>query len=431
MEYRQMLQEGMRLSVIRIQGLQCLKGKINIQGSKNAVLPVMAASLLHKGTTVITNVPGIQDVYCMMGILKHLGCDCICDGGTVTIDAEDAAMVPISEDMARRMRSSIMLLGPMLGRFGEAVSSHPGGCSIGRRPIDLHLHGLKTLGADIRVEGAQICASTPGLVGGEISLAYPSVGATENVLLAAVAARGTTVLRGAAREPEVEILCQFLTELGARIEGIGTSRLVIEGNRPLHDGTFRIPGDRIVAGTYLAAVMSAGGAVLLAGAPVNHMEENLRIAAGMGADLEVRPEGVLVRMEKRPGPADLSTGPYPGFSTDLQSVMMAVASMAEGTSHIRETVFENRFSTAKELQKLGAHIIIEDRTARVEGSYPLQGGHVCAADLRGGAALVVAGLSCARETTVSGYSHISRGYEDICRDLRAVGAEIVLDAQPM
>lgn len=414
------------MSVIQIQGLRCLKGKINIQGSKNAVLPVMAASLLHRGTTVITNVPGIQDVYCMMGILEYLGCECRMEGHTLTVCAARAAVAQIPDGMAGQMRSSIMLLGPLLGRFREAVTSHPGGCSIGSRPIDLHLEGLKKLGADIRVEGEQITASTLGLNGAEIDLAFPSVGATENVIMAAVAAQGTTVLTGAAKEPEIETLCLFLQEMGAGISGVGTSRLVIEGQRALHDVTFRIPGDRIVAGTYLGAVMNAGGEVMLEGAPVRHMAENMELAHRMGAELSIRPEGLLARMEGRPGAAEFATGPYPEFSTDLQSVMMAVASVADGTSFIRETVFEKRFSTAKELQKLGAHIIIDGRLACVEGRFPLNGGSVCAQDLRGGAALVVAGLAAGQMTEVHGYSHISRGYEDICRDLQSVGAGIAL-----
>lgn len=418
------------MSVIQIQGLRCLKGKINIQGSKNAVLPVMAASLLHRGTIVMTNVPGIQDVYCMMGILEYMGCKCRLEEHTLTICTEQACGVQIPDGMAGQMRSSIMLLGPLLGRFREAVTSHPGGCSIGSRPIDLHLEALRKLGADIRVEGDRITASTLGLTGCRIELPFPSVGATENIIMAAVAADGTTVLSGAAREPEIETLCLFLQEMGAEITGIGTSRLVIVGGRSLHDVTFGIPGDRIVAGTYLGAVMNAGGEVMLEGAPVRHMEENIRLVRRMGAEVSIRPQGILARMQGRPVAAELATGPYPEFSTDLQSVMMAVASIADGTSLIRETVFERRFSTAKELQKLGAHIIIDGRTARVEGNFPLNGGSVRAQDLRGGAALVTAGLAAGQDTFVHGYSHISRGYEDICRDLRDVGAGIVLVEQP-
>ncbi len=414
------------MSVIQIQGMQCLKGTICIQGSKNAVLPVMAASLLHKGTTVLTNVPRIQDVFCMMGILKSLGCECSLRENCLTIDASEARSVPVPEELAGRMRSSIMLLGPLLGRFGRAETTHPGGCSIGSRPIDLHLAGLRGLGAEVVQEEDQIRVTADRLSGGELSLSYPSVGATENLVMAAAAARGRTVLRGAAKEPEVGILCRYLKMAGIPIQGVGTDTLVIEGGRPLRDVSFDIPGDRIVAGTYLAAVMSAGGEVMLSGAPAGHMREALRLASEMGAELSITPEGVLVRMDGRPRAAEFSTGPYPEFPTDLQSVMMAAAAVARGQSRIRENVFEDRFSTAEELRKLGAHIIIDKRTAFVEGCYPLHGGIAEARDLRGGAALVVAGLAAEKMTQVGGYDHIGRGYEDICRDLRGVGARIEL-----
>lgn len=421
------MREGICLSVIEIRGLRRLKGKIKIQGSKNAVLPVMAASLLHSGTVEITNVPEIQDVTCMMGILESLGCVCRLEKGDLTICTEHAFSEEIPAGPAGQMRSSIMLLGPLLGRFGRAYTCQPGGCSIGRRPIDLHLKGLQALGTEISMEGEQIRAYCTELCGSEVTLPYPSVGATENVIMAAVAARGTTVLHGAAREPEIEILCRFLESMGASVSGVGTSKITIEGSRSLRDTSFRIPGDRIVAGTYLGAVMAAGGEVFLEKAPVAHMLGDFKLAERMGAKLtNDKGDGVLVTMDKRPVAADFVTGPYPEFSTDLQSVMMAVASVAEGVSHIRETVFENRFSTAKELQKLGAHIIIDGRTAQVEGICRLLGGDVQAADLRGGAALVVAGLAAERATKVRGYKYIRRGYEDICRDLAGVGADITL-----
>ncbi len=417
------------MPVIQIQGMKRLHGTIVIQGSKNGVLPVMAASLLHKGTTVLTNVPVIQDVFCMMGILNSLGCICTLADHCLVIDAAQAHPGPVPEDLARQMRSSIMLLGPMLGRFGTGQTSHPGGCLIGSRPIDLHLKGLKKLGAKIWEEGGVIQAEasgSAGLTGTQIHLTYPSVGATENIIMAAALAQGETVLLGAAREPEIEILCQFLRAAGAEIEGEGTSRIRICGGRTLNDTKFFIPGDRIVAGTYLGAVLCAGGQVFLSGAPSEHMTASIQIAAKMGAEISVRDGGFSAASKGRPKAADFATGPYPGFSTDLQSVMMAAAAAAEGTSRIQERIFENRFSTAKELQKLGAHIIINGETAIVEGTPFLKGAHVTARDLRGGAALVAAGLAAEGITLVEGYRHISRGYEDICRDLQAVGAEIEL-----
>lgn len=414
------------MSVIHVHGLHSLRGEINIQGSKNAVLPVMAASLLHRGTIVINNVPRIQDVSCMMGILEYLGCICTLDGHRLTIDTREMSSTRIPDSQVKQMRSSIMLMGPMLGRLKAAVTCRPGGCSIGKRPIDLHLYALRRMGADIRMEGERITASTIGLRGAEIDFSYPSVGATENALMAAVAAKGTTCIRGAAKEPEIMELCRFLTAMGARIDGIGTDILEVDGRQQLHDVVFEVAGDRIVAGTYLGAVMAAGGDVLLANAPAHHMEEVLQVAEQMGAEIAVRSDGVRVCMEGRPKPVEICTGPYPEFPTDLQSVMVAVAAVADGTSHIEETVFEGRFGTVKELQKLGAHIIIKDRIAEVRGSWPLKGGTVCAGDLRGGAALVVAGLASDGITDINGYSHIQRGYEDICRDLYSSGAAVSL-----
>ena len=418
---------GMGLSFIRIQGLHRLQGEVGIQGSKNAVLPVMAAALLHSGTIVITNVPNIQDVFCMMGILEYMGCRCQMEGHTLVMDTRGLVPVAIPEGRVKQMRSSVMLLGPLLGRLGEAKTCHPGGCSIGKRPIDLHLWALRDMGADIRVEGEKITASATGLQGARLSLPFPSVGATENAIMAAVAAKGVTTIHGAAREPEIEVLCRFLTSLGAEVFGIGTSVLSINGRRPLKDGEFAVPGDRIVAGTYLGAVMAAGGEAVLSGAPVSHMGETLAVARKMGCGLEVQGNQVRARMRGRPRPVKLCTGPYPAFSTDLQSVTLAVASVAEGGSKIREDIFEERFATARQLQKMGAHIIIDGGTAQVEGVFPLMGSRVQAADLRGGAALVVAALAAEGASEIRGYSHISRGYEDICRDLASIGGRLVLE----
>lgn len=417
------------MSVIHIRKRRRLDGAIRIQGSKNAVLPVMAASLLHRGVTELTHMPAIEDVFCMMEILEWLGCKCGMEGHRLTIDASEASMMPVPDRMAGRMRSSIMLLGPMLGRFGEAKTTHPGGCLIGKRPIGLHLEALKRMGARVRVEGEHISASAVGLKGVRIHLDYPSVGATENVIMAAAAADGVTVLTGAAREPEIEVLCRFLAAAGAKIGGIGQDRLVIQGGEPLRDTVFEIPGDRIVAGTYLGALLCAGGQVFLRDAPADHMGACIRLAREAGAEVEVRPEGIFASIKDRPKAFSLSTGPYPEFPTDLQSVMLAAASVAQGESRIQENVFENRFCAAKELRKLGAHIIISGRTALVSGRFPLEGGKVTAADLRGGAALAAAGLASKEPVWIDGYRHISRGYEDLCGDLREAGAEIWLEEQ--
>lgn len=413
------------MSVIHIQGLQRLHGRITIQGSKNAVLPLMAAALLHSGRIVIRNVPEIQDVFCMLGILESLGCVCIFDGHELVMDTRGLNRTRISHRQGRQMRSSVMLLGPLLGRLHRVETCFPGGCSIGRRPIDLHLSALTQMGARTEIRGEQVVAVSEGLHGADIRLTFPSVGATENILMAAVAAEGTTRIYGAAKEPEILVLCQFLSAMGARIEGTGTGCLTVYGGSSLKDVTFMVPGDRIVAGTYLGAVMAAGGEICLSGVPVEHMEGALLTAREAGCEIYAKENQIRARMTQKPLPFELVTGPYPEFPTDLQSVMLAVASVAQGRSSIRENVFEERFATAGELQKLGAHIIIEEGTAVVTGG-SLKGGMVRAMDLRGGAALVVAGLAAEGESLVHGYSYISRGYEDICRDLEALGARVFL-----
>lgn len=419
------------MSVLRIEGLHSLEGTIKIQGSKNGVLPVMAASLLHSGTTVLEHVPKIQDVFCMLGILSALGANCQMEEDRLVISTENLTGTEIPETLAGQMRSSVMLLGPLLARFGRVESSLPGGCRIGRRPVDLHIQGLTALGAQVQLDGSKIRAKAPpsGLLGTRIHLPYPSVGATENILMAAAGARGETILSGAAREPEIEILCCFLHAMGVFIEGAGTSVIRIRGRKCFQDVHFGLPGDRIVAGTYLGAVLCAGGHVILERAPAEHMGETMRTAEQMGAELEILQQGIRVCMRGRPRPVHIETGPYPGFPTDMQSVMMAAAALADGTSRICENVFENRFCVAKELQKLGAHIIIEDKLAVVLGVSGFHGNIVEAEDLRGGAALTAACLAAKGESFIRGYEHISRGYEDISRDLSGAGARISLVPQ--
>ena len=412
------------MSVLRIEGSYSLDGIIKIQGSKNGVLPVMAASLLHNGTTVLEHVPKIQDVFCMLGILNALGADCRMEENRLVISAVSLSGARIPEILAGQMRSSVMLLA----RLGQVETSLPGGCRIGRRPVDLHFLGLTALGASVEKQNGMIRAVCPsgGLSGARIHLPYPSVGATENILMAAAGARGETVLTGAAREPEIEILCGFLRAMGVRVEGEGTSVIKIRGTSTFEDTSFFIPGDRIVAGTYLGAVLCAGGRVFLEQAPAGHMERTIETARQMGATVESLEEGIRVSMRGRPHPIRLETGPYPEFPTDMQSVMMAAASIADGTSRIQENVFENRFCVAKELQKLGAHIIIENKLAVVDGVNALKGTRVAAEDLRGGAALAVAALAADGTSFLDGYEHISRGYEDIRSDLAGAGARISL-----
>ena len=417
------------MSIIQVRGLQPLSGEIKIQGSKNAVLPIMAASILHKGITILTNVPLIQDVSCMMGILEYLGCVCTINGHTLKIDATNLSMTQIPDDKVKEMRSSIVLLGALLGRSKDALTYYPGGCSIGERPIDLHLYALECMGAKIREEDERIEAVTAGLVGGDIRFAIPSVGATENALLGAVAARGTTTITGAAKEPEIEELCKFLVAMGAEISGIGTGRLTVHGGKALHDVEYEICGDRIVAGTYLGAVMAAGGTVKLLNVPVHHLEAALTVFEEMGASIVRTSDSLEITCNKTLKECHISTAPYPEFPTDLQSIVMAVmAATADYYGTVRENVFEARLETAHELNKLGADVVTDKNLAIIKGVYPLTGARVTARDLRGGAALVIAGLAAEGITEIDKCHYIERGYEDICRDLRQLGAKIEYQA---
>ena len=412
------------MSAILVQGYHSLKGELKIQGSKNAALPMMAAALLHKGTTVLRHVPRIQDVYCMMGILESMGCVCDLRDHVLTIDAGEVTDIRIPEEGGKAMRSSIVLLGALLGRCREAFVHYPGGCSIGSRPIDMHLEALSRLGAEIREEEGVLHALAPRLEGNHIHLPFPSVGATENVLLAAAAARGTTVLTGAAREPEVEELCRMLEAMGAGIRGLGTSRLEIRGTDNPGSVVRDVPGDRIVTGTCLSAVMACGGEAVLRRSSPGHLECVIGTMKKMGARIKVREDVLEIRMSGRPKAVSVETGPYPGFPTDLQSVFMVLMALSEGTGYLKETVFEARFATAKELHKMGAAIIIEGDEACITGRPGLRGAQVQARDLRGGAALAVAGLAAEGETRITDCHHIFRGYEDLCGDLQSLGAVI-------
>ena len=414
------------MSAIQIQGLRPLKGTVGIQGSKNAVLPMMAASLLADGVTVIRHVPEIEDVFSMMGILESLGCKCSLEKGVLTVDTKAVSGHRIPEEYVGKMRSSCLLLGPLLAERGEAVTYYPGGCVIGKRPIDLHLYALKRLGASFFEAGGMILARADRLRGARIRFSYPSVGATENAILAAVTAEGETEIENCAREPEIMELCRFLAAMGARIRGAGKSRIAVEGVRRLYPAEFFLGGDRICAGTYLAAAAMTAGDVTVMGAEPEDLREPVYILRRMGADISIkeREKEIRLRMDQRPGPVSLCTGPYPGFPTDLQSVFLAVASVACGESRITETVFEARFAAAALLRQFGARIRIEGPTAVALGTYPLRPGIADAPDLRGGAALVLAGLAADGLSIIVSCRHIQRGYEDLCRDLGSLGAEI-------
>ena len=415
---------------IYIHGGIALQGQVRIQGSKNAVLPVLAATVLIEGTSIIENCPRLLDVYHMQTLLKSLGCVTLWDGEKLKVNADGVDIVHalggMPQDAAKGMRSSIILLGALLGRTGEVRIEYPGGCVIGERPVDIHIAALKKLNVQFEETSYGMYAWTDGLKGAEIDLPVPSVGATENSILAAVLAEGTTVIRGAAREPEIVTLCDFLSACGADITGGGSSVVIIKGVKNLTGVQFSVPGDRIVAGTYLCACMAAGGEVLLKEAPTNQMQAVLYQAEMMGACCQQVKEGLYVQVhEKLRAPKKLVTLPYPGFPTDMQSQFMSVLTLAKGTCIIEENIFENRFHTVPYLRAMGAEVVQTDvRHVKVSGVEELHGFTVSAKELRGGAALVIAGAAAKGETVVDGCRYIERGYENICRDLRELGVRI-------
>lgn len=417
--------EGGLLDSIHIYGGSLLRGETRIQGSKNAVLPILAATLLIKGSCVIKNCPRIADVYHMQNLLQGLGCPVSWAGNTITVNTAQANDNRMSGESVTRMRSSVMLLGAMLGRMGEAVMSYPGGCVIGKRPIDIHLTALRKMGVEIVEEDQMFTAHAPRLQGAEVKLPFPSVGATENVILAAVLAEGTTILENAAKEPEIVALCEFLTAAGADMEGIGSGRLVIRGVEGLHEVKYTVPADRIVAGTYMAAAMAAGGSIFLEQAPADQLGAVLEAAEKMGCCVTINKEGigidVLRRLKALPY---LKTEVYDGFPTDLQSPMMVVMALAEGQGILEENIFENRFRVVGDLGKMGADIEIVKNKAYIKGVETLTGTVVEAEELRGGAALAVAGMAAVGRTVIKNRHFIERGYENICRDLRELGADI-------
>lgn len=410
---------------IRIQGRIALQGKVRIQGSKNASLPVLAATLLVGECSFIRNCPRIADVHSMVSLLKCLGCSVHWQEMGIAIDSSQVRRGEMPREAVTGMRSSLCLLGALIGRCSEVVMEYPGGCVIGKRPIDLHLDALGQMGVEFTEKEGKLKAISHRLHGAYIRLPFPSVGATENIILAGVMADGDTVLEGAALEPEILVLCDYLQRCGALIEGAGSSRLVIRGGRRLYGTDFTVPADRIVAGTYLFGCMGAGGSVLLEQAPKEEMAAVLETARRMGGQVCTSPEGIYVQAPDCIRPIKLVTSPYPGFPTDLQSVALAVETLGSGCSCIKETIFENRFRVVEDLRKMGARIDEKDSySVLVRGVDALHGAYVEARELRGGAALVVAALMADGETFVGGYPYICRGYENIGRDFRELGARV-------
>lgn len=414
------------MDAIQIYGGNCLRGQVRIQGSKNAVLPILSAALLIDGVCEIENCPVISDVYHMLRLMESLCCTINRDGHTVRVDASGVSRCEMPSDSVCVMRSSIMLLGSLLARTGSVSMQYPGGCVIGKRPIDLHLEGLRKMGVVIKEREDGFDAETKGLTGAVHRLPFISVGTTENLVLAAVLAKGETIIENAAREPEIVALCDFLQKAGADIKGIGTARLHIRGVEKLHEISYKVPADRIVAGTYLAACLCCGGEVFLQDAPCAQMKAVSAAAASMGAGIEESGEGLsVVCSERRVMPPGLITECYPGFPTDLQSAFLAAMSLADGEGVLEETIFENRFRIVPQLQQMGAKLDCRQNKVYVSGVRALHGANLKAEELRGGAALVLAGCAAEGKSIVKNRHFIERGYEDICQDMRALGADAV------
>ena len=411
--------------MIIIDGPAELGGEITIQGAKNSTLPLLAATVLCKGQSVLHNCPDLTDVKTAVQILEHLGCRCTREGSDLIVEnAMTGCEVP--QELMREMRSSIVFLGAIVSRCGEARLCFPGGCELGPRPIDLHISALQKLGVEIDEAGGCLYGRAPGgIQGAYVSLAFPSVGATENLMLAAVCAQGTTVIANAAREPEITDLAAYLNRCGGRIYGAGDSCVIIDGVKELYGSEHRVMPDRIVSATYMAAAAVTGGSITLHDVDNAHILPMLSPFEESGCEVRQMGGSLHIMAPRRLGAVKhIRTMPYPGFPTDAQPVVMSMAAVGRGTSIFVENIFENRYRHAEGLQRLGAHIKVEGKVAIVEGVERLTGAPVEAADLRGGAALVVAGLAAQGCTRISGVEYIRRGYEDITGALAALGARI-------
>lgn len=413
------------MSELYLQGGTPLEGELTVQGAKNSVLPMLAACLLIPGTVELSNCPILSDVSAAADILRHLGCTVVRSGHTLTVNAAHAAEHTVSQTQMHAMRSSIIFLGPLLARMGEAHVTFPGGCELGPRPIDLHLQAIRDLGCSVTEEEDAIhCWGRPR--GGEVRLPIPSVGATENAMLCAVGADGFTTIINAAREPEIVQLQDFLNCLGANIRGAGGSVICIEGGRKLHDGTCAVIGDRIVAATLLSAAAAAGGEVCLSGVDWRHLSAVAAVFHQAGCRVESEERRVILRRDPSQPLLSVSpvrTAPYPGFPTDAQAPVMAALCTARGSTVFEENIFESRYRHVPELRRMGADIEILGRTAVVRGVPGLCGARVTATDLRGGGALAVAGTAAEGHTIITGLHHIDRGYEALEETLRRLGVK--------
>lgn len=409
---------------IRIVGGRRLAGEVEVEGAKNAALPILAASLLSEGECVIHSVPRLRDIEVMVEILRLIGAKVSWENKTVVVNASRIEEVRVPEALMRKMRASNLVMGALLGRCGCFSVSFPGGCSIGSRPMDLHLKGFLSFGARITEEYGFIEGKAAQLQGSCIYLDFPSVGATENLMMAAVRARGHTVIRNAAREPEIVDLQNFLCALGAKVRGAGSDQIWIEGVPRLGGGEHQVISDRIEAGTHMVAGAITRGDVLVKGAKMEHLEAVIAKLKETGVEVKEDNLGIRVKANRECMAVDIKTLPYPGFPTDMQPQMTALLSLARGTSVITETIFESRFKHVDELRRMGANIRVVGRTAIVQGVKRLTGAQVEASDLRAAAALVLGGLAAEGETIVENVSHLDRGYENLESKYTALGAEI-------
>ncbi len=410
-----------------IKGLNRLSGSIRIQGAKNSVLPILSASILNAGESVIHNCPALRDVDAALNILRYLGCIALREGDTVFINSSTLDKCSVPPSLMHEMRSSVIFLGAILSRTGEAHVAHPGGCELGARPIDLHLSALRSMGADITEEKDSIVCKAKKLEGCRIHLPFPSVGATENVMIAATMARGKTVLTNAAREPEIADLQRFLNAMGAAVRGAGSSTIVIEGVSTLSNCSHRVMPDRIAAATYMACCASAGGKAELLDARGKDLHAVCDVFRKAGCTVKENARGILFERtgELRAPGQSIFTAPHPGFPTDAQAPVMAALLKAEGISSFTENIFENRYRHVPQLLKFGADITVNGKEAHVRGAESLFAACTEATDLRGGASLVTAALGARGESRVTGLHHIDRGYESFDENLRLLGADII------
>nr|WP_307775397.1 UDP-N-acetylglucosamine 1-carboxyvinyltransferase [uncultured Cetobacterium sp.] len=416
----------MSVEAFRIIGGKKIEGELTVEGAKNAALPILVATLIEKGTYVLNNVPNLRDIVTLVKLLESLGLEIekigthsykIVNNGLKSLEA--------SYDLVKKMRASFLVMGPMLAHEKKARVSLPGGCAIGSRPVDLHLKGFEALGVKIDIDHGYVNGETVELIGNKVVFDFPSVGATENVIMAAVKAKGLTTIENAAKEPEIDDLCNFLNKMGAKISGIGTGRLEIEGVEKLSPCEYEIIPDRIVAGTFIVASLMFDGAITVKGVVRDHIESFISKLEEMGAKFDIEGDVLTTKTKlKDLKPAKATTMPHPGFPTDLQSPMMTLMCLVDGVSEIKETIFENRFMHVPELNRMGANISTDANTAIIQGIENFSSAEVMASDLRAGASLILAGLLADGETIVNRIYHVDRGYENLELKLKALGADI-------